>query len=418
MTKLQMKKHMKGLCLATACAALGAGCMKSEAERFGYKGADLEDQESKTFLALSPTVTNWVPERVITIYEKYDWTQDELGVVKAAGVLMPCQPYPSFPEGFKETTKEPWFSLWTKDVKSFGLDGVTGILAHYNADRKVWETGESYFSSYWKTKDEALKALALIEKQLAASHNVKKFHKFTDCWVAEYVRLRVTGVVGQKADGTWSCMLDIRDKNSYGCGAWEPVEDQQARLNRYIYAKEMRAWKAEMAKIWAKNTETIAARAKERNLPGFEGATEQTESEEDARKMRILSGMKENFPSNVVLQAAIAELWTNKVQLIEKSVGAKLTEEPAKESAGTTEQWWHAEWKTDLYEIRLDVAMFVPSAEMIQKACEKEKACEQAEGEEEACAMPPPKPSARWRIICRDVLLPGTVFPKKPQLKK
>ncbi len=395
-------KLAKGVAVAAALAAAATGCVKSEAERFGYKGDDLLGETNLTYLVLSPTVTNWVPERVLSIVEDYAFTPDELRVVEAAGVLMPGADYPALPEGYECTTKEPWFAQWTKPVKSFGLAGVAGVQTHYDEDRKVWETSESYFSSYWKTKEEALAALSVLEAELAKGFNVKKFHKFPDCWVAEYVRLCVMGVVGQKADGTWSCMLDIRDKGRAGCGVWEPVAEQQERLNRHVYMKEMKAWRKAVAEIMAKNAEAVAKLAAEKGVPGFADATESAEGE-NGRTVRMLGGACEPPAKDVALETAIAALWTNKVQLVVKSLGAAFDGEPAKESVGENEQWWSATWTSDLYEVRLDVSMAaLPATEEPP-----------AEGAE---AVPPR--GGNWRILYRDAILPGTVLPPRPQLKK
>ncbi len=402
MNKIRMNNPVKGVAVALALAA-AAGCTKTEAERFGYKGDDLLDPTNLTYLVLSPTVTNWVPERVLSIVEDYEFTPDELDVVKAAGVLMPGEEYPAFPEGYACTTKEPWLSQWTRPVKSFGFDGVAGIQAHYNEDRKVWETSESYFSSYWKTKDEALAALASVEAELARDFGVKRFHKISDGWVAEYVRLCVLGVVGPKADGTWSCMLDIRDKGRIGCGPYESPAEQQERLDRHVYMKEMKAWRAEVASILAKNAETVAKLAAGKGLAGIEGASEPTEGE-GGRKYRVLNGECEPLPEGAALETAVAGLWTNKVQLIAKSLGAEFTGEPVKEAMGDSDLWWSATWKGDLYEVRLDVSMPAPVP------ASEEKSADEAEAR--------PVPCGRWRILYTEAIQPGTVFPPRPQLKK
>ena len=59
---------MKKLMMAAAMAALFAGCFKNEAERFGYKGTDLADDD-KMFFSTGPGVTNWVPARVLSVCE-------------------------------------------------------------------------------------------------------------------------------------------------------------------------------------------------------------------------------------------------------------------------------------------------------------------------------------------------------------
>ncbi len=378
-----------------------SGCMKSEAERFGYKGEDLLNQTNLVYLVLSSTVTNWVPERVLSIAEEYDFTSDELNVLKAADLLMPGEEYATLPEAYTCTMKEPWFEQWTKPSKSFGFEGVSGIQVHHNQDRRVFETSESYFSSYWKTKEEALAALATIEAELAKNFNVKKFHKISDGWVAEYVRLCVMGVVGQKADGSWSCMLDVRDKGRVGCGPYEPVADQQERLNRYLYMKEMKVWQAEVAAILAKNADAVAKLAAEKGVVGFVDAANLTEYNNGGRKIRVLESV-DSLPEGVAADAAIAGLWTNKVQSIVKALGVEFDGEPNKECAGENawEQWWSAEWKNDLYDVRLDVSI------------------QMAETDPEKAADVKSEPIGRVRIAYTEAIQPGTVFPPRPQMKQ
>jgi hypothetical protein len=86
-------------------------------------------------------------------------------------------------------------------------------------------------------------ALETMKKTVAEKFAPKKIYDFHNCWVAEYLRMRVMCVVGLKADGSWSCMLNIQDKNRAGCGQWEPVEAQQERLDEYKYRKAVKAWK-------------------------------------------------------------------------------------------------------------------------------------------------------------------------------
>ena len=67
---------MKQLIFIAAAAAILAGCRKSEAERFGYKGADLHDDD-KMFFTTGPTVTNWLPARVLSVCEEYPMSAEE-----------------------------------------------------------------------------------------------------------------------------------------------------------------------------------------------------------------------------------------------------------------------------------------------------------------------------------------------------
>jgi len=399
----KMNSRMARAAIAAAAVAAAAGCARkvpTEAELFGYKGEDLEDQTNKTYLVLSPTVTNWVPERVLSVCEKYDFTPDELAVVKAAGVLMPGESYPEFPEGYERETDEPWFAFWGKPTESFGLKGRTGTLSHYDEVRKSWETSESYFSSYWDTREEALAALDKIEAALAQGFNVKKFHKFDGCWVAEYVRLCVMGVVGQKPDGKWSCMLDIRDKCRVGCGVWEPIPEQQERRDRYEYAKAMRAWTAAVAETLAKNREEVANLAAEKGLEGLAGAGEPIRVE-DGRMAQVASGVTEPLKDGYVAEDEALAVWKEKVAELEKALGVRIESEPVREDTGGRGVWLRAEGRGELYEARLDVAIpEAPAAESLP------------EGEEK------PEMRGQWRIMGVELLRPGNELPPRPQFKK
>ena len=394
-------RFAKSAVAACAVAALAVGCSKSEAERFGYKGEDAIDSTNLTYLVLSPTVTNWVPERVLSVVEQYDFTAEELGVLKAAGALMPGESYPEIADGFAKTTEEPWFTVWTKSVESFGLKGVTGVMSHYNEDSKLWETSESYFSSYWQSREEALAALATIETELSTKHGVKMFHRFDGCWVAEYVRLCVMGVVGQKADGQWSCMLDFRDKCRSGCGAWEPVEEQQERLDQYRYAKAMKAWRAEVAELLAKNHEAVLKKAAELGLAGLDDVSEAMQS--DGRSIRCLSGRTDPLKAEDDLKSVAETLWQARLEQIEKALGVKIEGEPVNHDEAQEQGiWWSAQVQGELYEVRLDVAVpKVPTPP------------EESDAEAEV-----PQVAGQWRIIYAEKLLPGCDLPARPELKK
>ena len=247
--------------IALAAALLAAGCSKEyideEALSFGYK---IEDAKSTNlvFLVASPGVTNWVPERVIDVYASYEWSKDELALVAAAQAVEPSGEIEKIPDGFAKDLSGAWLTFWEKKAECFGEKGVTGFIAHFDEDRNVWETGESYFSCYWDTEEEALAALARIEKAVASGFAPKKFHKFAGGWVAEYVRLCATCIVGRKADGRWSCMFDFRDKCRPGCGTWYAEEEQQTRYDNYRHAKALKAWREKTDGILKANHEDVA----------------------------------------------------------------------------------------------------------------------------------------------------------------
>ena len=237
---------MKRLMMAAVVAALAAGCVKNEAERFGYRGADVSDDD-KMFFTTGLAVTNWVPARVLSVCEEYPMSPDETAVIAAAGVITPSDSFEKVPDGYAKASEEPWFVTWTKESENFGRKGVNGFISHWNEDKNVWETSETYFSSYYSDESAALVALAETRKIFAEKYSPKRFHDFDKCWIAEYLRLRVMCLVGQKSDGTWSCMLDINDKCRPGCGQWESVEMQAERLADYKYRKAMSALTAKTA---------------------------------------------------------------------------------------------------------------------------------------------------------------------------
>lgn len=409
-----MRQDMIAVRAAAAAFALGAvlagcggpGAEPTEAERLGYKGEDLVDQTNLTFLVTSPTTTNWVPERVVSVFEKYEFTEDELSVVEALGVLMPGESYPALPEGYAKETDEPWFAYWTRPVENFGLKGVVGVLTHFDEDRNVFETGESYFSSYWDTREDALAALAKVRAVFEEKFRVKKFHEISDGWVAEYVRLGLMGVVGQKADGKWSCMIDVRDKCRSGCGAWEPVDVQRERRARYEYTKAMKAWRVAVADVLAKNHEAVVAAMEAKGLAGF-GAEAVVNDAPDGRKVKALFGQCDGAADALSLTNLIETVWGERVAEVEKAIGVKLEGDIAKQGEDGVDAWWSATGKSDLFEVRVDVAVpVVPPAPEPQPA----------ETEDE---QPPPemRPTGQWRILFLEAFQPGMALPPRPVLK-
>ena len=393
-----MMKRMSWV--AAAAALLAAGCSDNEAKKFGYKGLDLEEADPM-FFSTAPSVTNWVPARVLSVCENYDLSDGERKILADAGVITPGDELAEIPAGYAKQDDEPWFTTWTKANAAFGLTGVAGFLSHYDEDRKTWTTSEGYFSSYWPTKEEALAALGRLRATLAEGYGVKKFHEFDACWVAEYVRLRVMGVVGQKADGRWSCMLDFQDKNRPGCGQWEPVPEQQERRNQYVYAKAMKKWRAETKQLLDANHARLEKEMADAALPGFaEPLAWQTSDFPDGpRYVGVRAGVFTN---------ALEEAWTAQLAEVKSALGLA----PAEDAVGREEQGGaQFRWATmqdARYDVRLDM-MFAPAAPE-EPAPEGEGAPAEAASEAE--------PQGRWRLVCIERLPAGVALPKRPVLQK
>lgn len=384
---------------ATAGALLLAGCGDSEAKRFGYKGLDLEDTD-QMFFSTGPAVTNWVPARVLSVCENYDLSAEEQKLIAAAGVIMPGDEFAEIPAGYTKQDDEPWFTTWTKPTQAFGLDGVAGFLSHNDEDRKFWTTSEGYFSSYWKTEAEALAALAKIKEALRAGYGVKKFYDFDKCWVAEYVRLRVMAVVGQKADGRWSCMLDIQDKNRPGCGAWEPIAEQQERRNHYVYTKAMRAWRAEVAKVLAENHTRVEKSLAEAGLTGLgEGASEWQATERQPGNVPCMARWIGGALTN-----SFDEAWSEGLARIQASLGLAPTAEPVEQKNEEGSLMRAVEMQDARYDVRFD-AVLMPAPEPA--------VTETADAE-----APAAQPKGEWRILCIERLQPGLALPARPVLEK
>ena len=394
---------MKKLMMAAAMAALFAGCLKNEAERFGYKGADLADDD-KMFFTTGLGVTNWVPARVLSVCEEYPMSPDETALIAAAGVIAPGEPLEKAPEGYEKSTEEPWFVMWTKKSSNFGREGVNGFISHRNEDKNVWETSETYFSSYYSDEAGALKALDETRKAIADKFSPKKFHDFDKCWVAEYVRLRVMCIVGQKPDGTWSCMLDINDKCRAGCGQWEPVEAQAERLADYKYRKAMVVWRAEKAEVVKKNHEAVEKIRAEKGLVLLGEGSREFDAD-DGRKAYVLTGACD--ASSVTNKL---EFWKAKAGALAAATGVAFDGEPTTEDDPSGYTIMGTSASNDIYDVRLDIA-FPPPAQVGE---EDGKPAEKAEGEnaEEEQA---PKPMVEWRELCFEKMQPGLAIPPRPQ---
>ena len=390
---------MKKTMIAAAMVALFAGCGENEAKKFGYKGVDLSDN-GKMFFTAGLAVTNWVPTRVLSVSEEYPMSPDETAVIAASGVITPSDSFEKVPDGYAKASEEPWFVTWTKESENFGRKGVNGFISHWDEDKKVWETSETYFSSYYSDEASALAALAETRKAFAEKYSPKRFHDFDKCWIAEYLRLRVMCLVGQKPDGTWSCMLDINDKCRPGCGQWEPVEQQAERLADYKYRKAMAAWKAEKEKVLAENHAAVEKIRLEKGLSLLgEGAREF--DSEDGRKAYIRVGT-----CDAASVANKVEFWKEKAAALAAATGVVFEGEPTSEADPSGYVVMGALATNVIYDVRLDMA-FPPMA----AASEGEKP-ENAEGE------PAPKPPVEWRELCFEKMLPGFAIPPRPQPPK
>lgn len=387
--------------MAAAGALLLAGCNDNEAEKFGYKGLDLEESEPM-FFSTSPAVTNWVPARVLSVCENYEMTDEEKKVLASAGVIAPGEELAEIPAGYAKQDEEPWFTTWTKANAAFGLTGVVGFLSHYDEDRKVWTTSEGYFSSYWPTKEEAVAALGRLKAALAAeAYGVKKFHEFDACWVAEYVRLRVMGVVGQKADGRWSCMLDFQDKNRAGCGQWEPVPEQQERRNQYVYMKAMKKWRAEVQKTLGDNHARLEKEIAEAGLAGFAEPLAWQISEVPELGQCYLA-VRDGVFTN-----ALEEAWTAQLDEIKAALDLSPANDAVNQQEINGAQFRWVTMQDARYNVRLDM-MFAPEPSAAEPA--EDAAAPEAPAEAE--------PRGRWRMVCVERLPEGVTLPKRPERQK
>lgn len=392
---------MKLRVTAAVLAALSvAGCSDNEARRFGYKGADLEDCE-KMYFTTAPGVTNYVPARVLSVCESYEFTPDELALAGAVGPVMPGSSLKEIPEGYAKDDEGPWFVYWVKPGECLGFKGVGGFLAHHDGDKGEWATGQVYFSSYWKDEAEAKAALDRLEKTVAEKFHPKKFHKFANSWVAEFVRLRVMAVVGLKADGTWGCMLDVHDKNREGCGAWEPVEEQRERLEQFNYVKAVKEWKAKLPAVVAANHEAVAKARASRSLADLCADGEWTKAA-DGRNLLQRFGAFEFPDPGAGLTNAMDRVWAERTAEVERTTGVRLGDRTCDEVPGAVVAF--AQGGNDLYEVRLDVAFPIPAA-----------AGEQPPAEEGA---DPGERRGQYRVIVVESMQPGFAIPARPQPPK
>lgn len=391
---------MRKLLGISAVALIVAGC-GSEAERFGYKGADLGDDD-KMFFTTGVGVTNWVPARVLNVYEQYEMSEGEKALVAAAGVIVPSEPLSSIPEGYVSGEQEPWFATFTRQAENFGHKGSNGFVAHFDEDKKIWETGETWFSSYWNDEASAALALATMRQTVVEKFAPKKIYDFQNCWVAEYLRLRVMCVVGLKADGRWSCMLNIQDKNRAGCGQWEPVEAQQERLAEYKYRKAVKAWKEAKENIVAENHLAVEKIRESSNLGKLEESLRPIETA-DGRRGYIRGGALE-----VKADFDLEAFWKEKLALLESATGVKFPSEISEEKTPDGFNVRGVGASNEIYEVRLDLAYPSPESAKDEVAGEKPA----AEGDE--AQEPAAPPAGEWREFIVEKLIDGRKIPDRP----
>ncbi len=373
-----------------------ASAAPSEAESFGYFGRDLVDETNMTYIVLGPAVTNYVPERVITVMEQYKLSDGEKGAMKAAGVLMPGASYKAFPEGYVKETDEPWFALWTRPVESFGFKGVAGVLSHFDEDAGKWETSETYFSSYWKTKDEALAAFRKLREDFARGRGVKKFYDFESCWVAEYLRLSVMCVIGQKPDGRWSCMLDFHDKCEPGCGPWEDIETQTVRLKAWKYARALKTWKAAVAAAKEKSHSIVMEAMKAASLPGYPEAVDVSTST-DGLPVKAVFGESPAAESEASAEAVGRQVWAERVADVAKALGVAFEGAPVVQTVEGAGILLGADWQNEYFAVRLDVAVSYPF---------------KPESGEKPVLRP-----VKWRVVFCELVHGSVKIPRRPERK-
>ncbi len=378
-----------------------AARIAAEAAQFGYKGKDIDNYTSTNYIVTSAAVTNYVPERVLMVFEEYQYSENELKLLSDAGVVVPSSELTTLPEGFVKDSVEPWFVYWTKPITALGKNGVTGVLSHYNENKKIWEMGESYFSTYWATEEEAKLALDSFRQKLAAEYGVSRFYDIATGWVAEYVRLCLTGVVGQKADGRWSCMLNFRDKCKIGCGAWESVEEQQVRLNRYIYANEMKAWRKNLNEILQRNHESIMTKMKEAS---YAVSSMQLPKLSINREMRYeYSIYNEVTLETNDLAVAASNLWSGLTAQLKSFCGAELVGDVEKRFSGE-ESVYQAKAQSQFHDLNLAINTYLVRNSSTNENASSEATVTNAVG--------------RWVLRLTEKLQDGVEIPPQPVLKQ
>lgn len=385
-------KATKFAIAATAAAVLVGCAQKSEAEKFGYRGMDLDDDDIVPLIV--GTASNMVPARVLNVCEDYEFTAEERVVMAASGLVASMAKFDKLPAGYAVKKAEPWFTTCAKDAEAFGFKGVAGFVCHVDEDDGSCETGETFFSTYWPSEAEAAKALADLRAKFAAEMKPKRFWDFDKCWIAEYVRLRVLCVCGVNPEGKWTCMLDLQDKQLDGCGAWEPVEEQRAMLARHRHGKAMRAWSAALAKVLDDNH---AAILKARGV-----ADDGRRWDTDAALVRS----RECGGEFAAAGRAAENAWESAVSNLSATTGIAMEGAlPAPASVLDDCAQWRSVWTNAHYvaEMSLTCPTNLPAA-----AAKPDEAGSDASGQ---------PPRGFWRSVVRERLQPGFALPPRPEFK-
>lgn len=383
--------------LLVAGLLLGALTVRAEDPelvRLGYAGIDAEASTNRLYFVTPPCETNWVPARVLRVCEDYEYSADERALLAAAGVVTPAVPLPEVPAGYARRYDEPWFVGWERPARQLSFTGAAGFLSHYDEDAALWRVGNSYFSSYWSDEAEASSALAKLKDEVA-KFNPRMFHGIAGGWVAEYVRLLVIALVGQRPDGTWSCMLEFKDKKGDGCGEWEPVDGQRKRLSDYRYGKALKAWLEAVEKVRDDNR---AAIVRLRDARGLKALPEcfSAYPQEDGRTVQVLfGGFAYAVPeSDAEVTNAMKTVWSERRAFVEEVSGVKLSEEAETGRFPGGPALWCASGTNEMYDVRLDIAYPVRGMEL-------------AEGE----ALPT---NGEYRVLLFERTQPGIEFPPPP----
>ncbi len=403
---------MKKLVLVSlAAAAVFAGCdapkspEQIEAESFGYRGIDLQELSETNFFATAVGATNWIPARVMAVYENYDFGSKEQGLIKAFDVLQPSVKLSAIPEGYKLDEEAPWLQVWSKPATAFGLEGVSRFYSHFNEDKNVYELGSVMFSTYSKSAAEALAKLTKIKEALAQSLEFAplKVYDFPegDKFVAEYLRVSVIALVGQAKENLWSTMVTISDKSDVGCGQWESVAEQQGHRDRYNYRKALAKWKVDVANLWNENHAACVANLKNAGLAGFDEKIAWRVNPNNSNMYCILGDsfcVEQESPSN----AAVKELEKCR-ETIKTAIGLELPEEKQVTTDEMNEvEVWCIEAEQAPYFVRLEMAIPLQSEAETQETVCEDGACDA------------PKMRGQWRIVCFEGLTDGRMLPAKP----
>jgi hypothetical protein len=166
-------------------------------------------------------------------------------------------------------------------------------------------------------------------------------------------------VVGQKAGGKWSCMLDFHDKCESGCGPGEDVESQTARLKAWKYARALKAWKAAVEAAKAKSHSIVMDAMKAASLPGYPNAVDVATST-DGLPVKAVFGQASAVESDAAAEAVGRQVWAERVADVAKSLGLAFGGSPEVQTVDGAGILLGADWQNEFFAVRLDVAVPYP----------------------------------------------------------